>query len=295
MKDAAKLLAYLAATLLFGAILAPPLYWAAQALMARGMFTFLAEYDFERFFHRALLVGALLFFWPLLRSLGIRSWRGLRLEPNANRWRDVRAGLFISVVPLLCLAALLFQVGAYGFKREISLLGIGERTLSAIVVPFLEEPLFRGLILGVLLRSYRPWRAALYTSAGFSIIHFLKAPEHASKDITWMSGFVSVGNAFHQFGEPFLLLAGFTTLFLLGCILADARIRTRSLWLPIGLHAGWIFASATFNKVARRQFDALPWLGDNLLIGIAPLCVAAVSWLMLRAWLYHVENPAPET
>ncbi len=295
MKDAAKLLAYLAATLLFGALSAPPLFWATQWLIARGILPFLAEYDFQRFFHRALLIGAILFFWPLLRSLGVRGWRGLGLEANASRWRDVRAGLFISIVPLLCLAAVLFQVGAYGFRREISLLGIGERTLSAIVVPFLEEPLFRGLILGVLMRSNPAWLAALLTSAGFSILHFLKPPEHSATDITWTSGFVSIGNAFHQFGEPFLLLAGFTTLFLLGCILADARIRTRSLWLPIGLHAGWIFASATFNKVARRQFDALPWLGDNLLIGIAPLCVAAVSWLMLRAWLYHVESPDPET
>ena len=170
------------------------------------------------------------------------------------------------------------------------MLAIGERTLSAVVVPFLEEPLFRGLILGVLMRSSPAWLAALLTSAGFSIIHFLKAPEHASTDITWTSGFASIAHAFHQFGEPFLLLAGFTTLFLLGCVLADARIRTRSLWLPIGLHGGWIFASAAFNKVARRQFDASPWLGDNLLIGIAPLCVAVISWLMLRAWLYHVQT-----
>ena len=292
MKDAAKLLAYFAATILFGALSAPPLYWAAQALMARGIFPFLAEYDFERFFHRALLVGALLFFWPLLRSLGIRGWRGLGLEPNPNRWRDVRAGVLIAVIPLLVLAVVLFQIGAYGFRREISIVTIGERTLSAIVVPFLEEPLFRGLILGVLMRSSPAWLAALFTSAVFSILHFLKAPEHASTAITWTSGFDSVGNAFHQFGEPFLLLAGFTTLFLLGYVLADARIRTRSLWLPIGLHAGWIFASAAFNKIARREIPPLlPWLGDSLLVGIVPLCVALVSWLMLRAWLYHVQTP----
>ncbi len=292
MKDAAKLLAYFAATLLFGALSAPPLYWAAQALMARGIFPFLAEYDFERFFHRALLVGAILFFWPLLRSLGVRGWRGLGLDPNPDRWRDLRAGLFIAVVPLLLLAILLFQIGAYGFRREISVIALGERTLSAIVVPFLEEPLFRGLILGVLMRSNPAWLAALFTSAVFSILHFLKAPEHSSTAITWTSGFASIANAFHQFGEPFLLLAGFTTLFLLGWILADARIRTRSLWLPIGLHAGWIFASAAFNKVARREIPPLlPWLGDSLLIGIAPICVALVSWLMLRAWLYHVQTP----
>ncbi len=158
------------------------------------------------------------------------------------------------------------------------------------MVPFIEEPIFRGLILGVLLRSSPPLAAALGTSAIFSILHFLKAPEHTSTIVTWSSGFVSIGNSLTQFNQPLLLLAGFTTLFLLGWILADARIRTRSLWLPIGLHGGWIFANALFNKIARREFEALPWIGRNLLIGLAPLCVALLSWAILRAWLKHVER-----
>ena len=77
----------------------------------------------------------------------------------------------------------------------------------------------------------------------FSILHFLKSPEQSTDTVTWLSGFVSLGNSFSQFAEPLLVTAGFTTLFLLGWILADARVRTHSLWLPIGLHAGWIFAS----------------------------------------------------
>jgi CAAX amino terminal protease family. len=52
------------------------------------------------------------------------------------------------------------------------------------------------------------------------------------------------GDAFAGFGDPMMVLAAFATLFLIGCILADARVLTRSLWLPIGLHAGWIFAAA---------------------------------------------------
>jgi membrane protease YdiL (CAAX protease family) len=135
-------------------------------------------------------------------------------------------------------------------------------------------------------------RGAIFlSSAIFSIVHFLKPAEEPDPVITWTSGLEAVANAFGQFQEPPLVLAGFTTLFLLGWILADARIRTRSLWLPIGLHSGWIFASAIFNKVARREVEALPWLGKNLLIGIAPLAVALISWLLLRAWLKHVETP----
>lgn len=291
LKDAAKLVAYFAATALFGALLAPPLYWAAQWLGGRGILPFLAEYEFQRFFHRALLVGALLFFWPLLRWLRIGGWRGLGLEPNSRRFSHAGAGFLLAAVPLLCFGWLLLTLGVFSLRSSFSVLALGERTLTAIVVPFIEEPLFRGLFLGVLLRS-APRSVAVFLSSGiFSIVHFLKPAEQPEAVVTWWSGFGAVANSFSQFGQPLLLAAGFTTLFLLGWILADARIRTRSLWLPIGLHSGWIFASAIFNKVARREMEALPWLGKNLLIGIAPLCVALISWALLRAWLKHVETP----
>lgn len=290
MKDAARLLAYFAATVLFGAIAAPPLFWGAQALTARGVLPFLAQYDFETFFHRALLIGALLFFWPLLRSLRVRSLRDLGIEKNTKPLRDAGVGVMIAALPLLAFGVLLLSLGVYSVRSSVSLTQIAERTLSAVVVPFIEEPLFRGLILGVLLRTNTALAAALLSSGLFSILHFLKAPENTSAVVTWSSGFTSIANSFAQFSDPLLVLAGFTTLFLLGWILADARIRTRSLWLPIGLHGGWIFASAIFNKIARRQTVALPWLGKSLLIGIAPLMVALLSWAILRLWLQHAHR-----
>ena len=289
LKDAARLLAYFAATVLFGALVAPVLYWTVQALNARGLLTVLAAFDFETYFHRALLLGAVLFFWPLLRWLGLRSWRDLGLTPNAHRGRDASAGLFISAIPLLCFGAVLLVLGVYTWRPSLAVLPLLSRLVSALVVPFLEEPIFRGLILGVLLRSSPAWVATLTTSAIFSSLHFLKAPAHTSVVVTWNSGFISIGNSLAQFNQPLLLLAGFSTLFLLGWILADARIRTRSLWLPIGLHGGWIFANALFNKIAHRELVALPWLGKNLLIGLAPLGVALVSWAILRTWWNHVE------
>lgn len=290
MKDAAKLLAYLAATLLFGAMVAPVLYWTVAAANARGWLVFLGQYDFDKFFHRALLVGAVAFLWPLVRWLRIGSWRDLGLSANQKRWRDLGVGFVIATVPLLCFGAVLLQLGVYSLRSSIAPMPLIERALAAIVVPFLEEPLFRGLILGVMLRAGSPSFAALTTSAFFSILHFLKPAEATTIDVTWASGFVAIAHAFSQFQQPLLVLAGFTTLLLLGWILADARLRTQSLWLPIGLHSGWIFANALFNKLARREFEALPWLGRNLLIGIAPLCVGLVSWALVRAWLRHVES-----
>jgi membrane protease YdiL (CAAX protease family) len=105
--------------------------------------------------------------------------------------------------------------------------------------------------------------------------------------VQWNSGFVSLARSFDQFGEPMLVLAGFTTLFVIGLVLAHARVGTRSLWLPIGLHAGWILASGVFGKIARRELLALPWLGKNLLVGLVPLAACLLSWLLLRQWLKY--------
>jgi membrane protease YdiL (CAAX protease family) len=157
--------------------------------------------------------------------------------------------------------------------------------LAAISVPFIEETFFRGIVLGVLLRTGRKLLPVVTVSGLFAVVHFLKGSERESAIVTWTSGFQSIGDAFAGFGDPMMVLAAFATLFLIGCILADARVLTRSLWLPIGLHAGWIFASGTFSWLARGQMLALPWLGKNLLVGVIPLGLAALTWIVMRLWL----------
>jgi membrane protease YdiL (CAAX protease family) len=168
---------------------------------------------------------------------------------------------------------------------------------AASVVPILEELLFRGFILGVLLRSFSRTAALISTSALFSIVHFLKSPDLTtpSQAVGWSSAFVSIGHSFSQFGDPVLLAAGFLTLFVVGCILADARLQTRSLWLAIGLHAGWIFANGTFSKAAHREALALPWIGKDLLVGIVPLTIALASWLLMRGWIKYGGTRASES
>jgi uncharacterized protein len=289
LKDAARLLGYFAATILFGAVTAPILFWATQWIGAHGIIPALARFGFEAFFHRALMLGALLFLWPFLRWLRIKGLRDLGLEPNRRRGRDFAIGFLISALPVLCCGVFLVALGNYTMRTPVAWKAVATVALTAAVVPFIEEALFRGLFLGVLLRSNRPVTAALLSSGIFSIVHFLKAPEQTSASIGWTSGFISLSHSFDQFTEPMLVLAGFTTLFLIGMILAHARLRTQSLWLPIGLHAGWILASGVFNKIAHREIVALPWLGKSLLIGVVPLCMCLVSWILLGAWLGYVR------
>ena len=285
MKDAARLAAYFIAIIVVGALLAPILFWSAQALAAHGVFPFLVKYDFDTFFHRAILVAAVLLLWPLLRVSNVRGLGDLGLTPNPRWARDVGCGVLLSVIPLLFCVALLIALHVYSFRHVFVWPRLGKVLLAAISVPFIEETFFRGIVLGILLRTSRKLLSIVAVSGLFAAVHFLKGSEREPTIVTWTSGFQSIGDAFAGFGDPMMVLAAFATLFLIGCILADARVLTRSLWLPIGLHAGWIFASGTFSWLARQQMVALPWLGKNLLVGVIPLGLAAVTWVLMRLWL----------
>jgi len=287
LKDAARLAAYFIAIVVGGALLAPILFWSAQALAAHGVFPFLVKYDFDTFFHRAILIAAVVLLWPLLRVSNVRALADLGLAPNPHRGRDVVSGVLLSVIPLLFCGALLIALHVYSFRHVFVWPRLGKVLLAAISVPFIEETFFRGIVLGILLRTGRKLPSVVAVSALFAAVHFLKGSEWEPTIVTWTSGFQSIGDAFAGFGDPIMVMAAFATLFLIGCILADARVLTRSLWLPIGLHAGWIFASGTFSWLARGQMVALPWIGKNLLVGIIPLGLAAVTWIVVRQWLKH--------
>ena len=287
MKDVIKLAAYFIATVFTGAVLGPILFWSAQSLAAHGVFSFLARYDFETFFHRALLVAAVLLLWPLLRVSRVRCLADLGLAPNSRWGRDVCAGAVVSVVPLLFCGVLLIALHIYAFRHSFAWPRFGKMLLASITVPFIEETFFRGIVLGVLLRTGRKYAAIFAVSALFAVVHFLKAPERTSEIVTWMSGFSSIAHAFDGIGHPIMVAYALATLFFIGWILADARVLTHSLWLSIGLHAGWIFGSGAFSRLARQQTLAFPWIGKNMLVGIIPLGMALLTWIMMRTWLKY--------
>jgi len=70
-----------------------------------------------------------------------------------------------------------------------------------------------------------------------------------------------------------------------GLLLAWARLRSGSLWLPIGIHAGWV---GVF-RVGRLFFEIEPWpawlVGPGwppVVGGAAGLVAVLVTWLLLR-------------
>ena len=176
MKDVTKLAAYFVATIVIGAILAPILFWSAQSLAAHGVFSFLARYDFETFFHRALLIAAVFLLWPLLRVTNARRLADLGLAPNSRWGRDLIAGVAISVVPLFFCGVLLIAFHVYAFRHSFAWARFGKMFLASIAVPFIEEAFFRGIVLGLLLRTGRRVHRDLCRFSDLCLRSFSKGP-----------------------------------------------------------------------------------------------------------------------
>src|SRR6187402_3079809 len=99
-----QILAFLAAVLLLGALLAPPLYWAGKWL-ADIIVSFkqtgtpvvgwigrkLSTHQFDSYYNRAFLISALGLLWPFLKWMRL-SGDKLGLVKNFQRVRDALTG-----------------------------------------------------------------------------------------------------------------------------------------------------------------------------------------------------------
>lgn len=158
--------------------------------------------------------------------------------------------------------------------------------MPAIFAAIIEEWLFRGLLLGIWLRIAKPATALLSVSFIFAFVHFLQPPEGSvlADPAAPFAGFQLLGLILGHFGDPLFIAAEFIVLFTIGLILGATRLRTGSLWFPIGLHAGWIAAFKGFNLLHDEVQSPLRplWIGETLRSGLLPLLT-----LILTAVLCH--------
>ncbi len=73
-------------------------------------------------------------------------------------------------------------------------------------------------------------------------------------------GFKHLAQTFAPFSDPLELFPGLFGLFLLGILLSYAFTRTGSLYLSIGLHAGWVIGIKTIKVYGNYTREGLGWL-----------------------------------
>jgi len=294
-----KLLLYLFAVMLGGALLAVPLFhlgkagqaWlSASSLHDSGPATWLLQEieraRFTRYFNRAVLVCAIVFIWPFLRWVRLERSLLPRWKPLGDGIRQWALSFVLASGLLLVLGFVFFKMGAYQLHPQPRWFNFGAPLTAALGAGIVEEFFFRGLLLGLLLRTMSTRSALIAGTFIFALVHFLKPPEGWQIEdaaITWSSGFLVLQQIALGFGDVQFLLAEFATLFAVGWVLARVRMQTGALWAGIGLHGGWVFGLKYFSALTIPTSGWLPWIGANLKIGLAPLfMVLFTGWIASR-------------
>ncbi|MBN8419025.1 MAG: CPBP family intramembrane metalloprotease [Verrucomicrobia bacterium] len=294
-----KLLLYLLAVMLGGALLSAPLFhlgkaghgWlSASSFHDVGLVKWLlAEIEraqFTRYFNRAVLVCAIVLIWPFMRWVRLErsllpAWRPY--ETGLKQWA---LGFVLAAGLLLALGFIFLQMGAYQLRPDPRWWKLEEPITAALGAGAIEEFFFRGLLLGLLLRTMTETKALISLTLVFALVHFLKPPEGwqiADAAVTWSSGFLVLRQIAAGFGDVHFLLAEFATLFAVGWVLAKARMQTGALWAGIGLHGGWVFGLKYFSALTTYSGNWLPWIGANLKVGLMPLgTVLLTGWIATR-------------
>jgi membrane protease YdiL (CAAX protease family) len=283
-----KILAYLIGTVVLGATLAPWLFWAGQYASHFRYLKFLAYTDFQRFFNRSVLISAFLLLIPLVRWIGWQRLQNLGLRKNRQRGSHLFGGFLISAGTMSALGASFLALNIFQLKDPFPWHLLPPLLLTAISVAVIEEALFRGAILGLVRQTIPTVPAAIAVSALFSIVHFLNPAKEKFADVRWSSGFELLPQAFWKFSDPLMVLGGFTTIGILGLLLAHATIRTSSLWLGIGIHAGLIFGKMGFNKVSKKLHDLTPWFGGDITVGIGSILILLLLWFLI--WIVYLRG-----
>jgi len=228
-------------SVLFGAVVTPFVYSALLAYVP-GM-----PWPFSRVFDRVAMLGAVIlcviyrrrFDWNELKT-------AFRDRPVGERMRHLVGGLLLTAVVSLLVLPFVVGTGELEWREDRSFeffAGKVLRTLpAALLISVIEESFFRVLVFRRLLDSGRVLTAMMVCSAIYATVHFI-APV---KSFTYPGyslgiGFQYLGSVIERMLMP-ATAAPFVGLYLVGMVLCFVMFRTRSLYLCIGLHAGWVLA-----------------------------------------------------
>jgi hypothetical protein len=173
-----------------------------------------------RWLASAVLIGGFAFFSRVLDQWEGDPWRYLGLPWTRPAITQFLAGFAISAVLITIAVASLALLGSLSLGFNFSGRAIAHEILVVILLvggALLEELSFRGYPFQRLVEAVRPVGAIAVLSILFGAIH-LQNPNAGG-----------------------VLSLGFFNTILVGVLFAYAYLRTKTLWLPIGMHFSWNF------------------------------------------------------
>ena len=263
-------------SLLVAAVLTPPAYWFvewwhnqtgsanAQWLLDKGV-----DVYFDR-----LRMGVIVLGLPWLMS-------------KCHLWSWQRLGLGFGQASLI--SFILYGLGGIFLIRFLAYWGnvpttadwrspqlLLEALLAGLLLGFLEETIFRGLILRIFYTAARrPCLALALMAAFYAYTHF-KVPtsvwQHVAPGVHWDTGFFVAFWTTFGISENFDL-AQFVVLWLLGLVLGLLTLKSGSLLPAIGLHAGIVSAMFFYRGSGLTE----GW-SAAVILGVILLAINFIQW-----------------
>jgi membrane protease YdiL (CAAX protease family) len=160
----------------------------------------------------ALVLGA----WITLRWIDHRPFALLGMSFSLEGLKEFFIGSIFGILYLTSIALILLITGwasfSFGNMDSQVLLSMLTYLVFFAVAGFLEEVVNRGYLFQAFIEGTRAWIAILIFSLVFSLGHIL------NEELSWVGGL---------------------NLFLHGILFSLAYLKTRSLWVPIGMHVAW--------------------------------------------------------
>lgn len=189
---------------------------------------------------------------------------------------------------LLGFMLMALSVGGAAIADVYNVVGEGDSTqlvqqlvTAAIMPAFMEELLFRGILFRWIEEFAGSWAALAATAVLFGVAHIF------NPNATWFSSFAIAVEA--------------------GLLLGGAYMLTRSLWLPIGIHAAWNFTQGEIfgvpvsgnavHGLLRSRLSGPPLLTGNgfgleaSLIALVTAGIAGIGFVVLAVRRGELVRP----
>jgi membrane protease YdiL (CAAX protease family) len=275
-----RLLSFFAITFFGPILLGPILYFGVGPFF---------PLPFHRAMDRALLLSALAALAVLWREIALRQLWPL----NSRTGWQLAFGYLLAFVSAQAMLGL--ELAVRGFtSTHLDTPHLVARVLmslvAALLIPLLEETVFRGFLLVELAQKLGRRRGWVLAAIIFMLAHFLKIPESLDhQPVHVWSGLGAMGAAFLPIVHGEFLGGRGANLFLVGLILGGIFLRAGTLWINAGLHSGWIFMVLLFSGLTRPvspPYTSAFGTGDILSTPLTSLVLIA-----LAAWLWRFYPP----
>lgn len=244
------------------------------------------RWPFKRVFNRVLMITAVLALVPWLIWMRAGSWRAVGLDSFRGCWRGLLLGWGAGMAHVGLLTVVHLIGGARVWHLELDAGRFVGYVASGMAVGLIEEFIFRGGLF-LSLRQLAAGRlivVAVLGSIFFAFAHFPQARELGGGVDVW-SGWRIWGDMAAQFLDFHEILRRWFGLLLVGLVLCVAAWRSGSLWLAIGIHAGWVCGIKSVNRLSDATAAAQSfWWGGHPLDGVVAWgFLVALGWIL---WTY---------